>query len=194
MGLAIILDELEKLQKEYPKLKQRLTIEHFGESTPEQSVRIAKLGAVVSANPYYLYSMGDKYVANTVLGQERGSEMVRLGSLVKSNVKFALHSDFTMAPIQPLLLAWIATNRVTADGTLMAHQERVSAYDALKGITINAANLMQLDKITGSIKVGKKADFVILAENPLKIDPMKIKDIKILETVFEGQPFPVLKQ
>jgi predicted amidohydrolase YtcJ len=194
LGLATILDGLEKLQKEYPKLKQRLTIEHFGESTPEQSARIAKLGAVVSANPYYLYSMGDKYVANTVLGQERGSEMVRLGSLVKNKVKFALHSDFTMAPIQPLLLAWIATNRVTADGTLMAPQERVSAYEALKGITINAANLMQLDKITGSIKAGKKADFVILAENPLKIDPMKMKDIKILETVFEGKSFPIKNQ
>jgi predicted amidohydrolase YtcJ len=193
MGLATILDGLEKLQKEYPKLKQRLTIEHFGESTPEQSVRIAKLGAVVSANPYYLYSMGDKYVANTVLGQERGSEMVRLGSLAKNNVKFALHSDFTMAPIQPLLLAWIAANRVTADGTLMAPQERVSPYEALKGVTINAANLMQLDKITGSIKVGKKADFVILAENPVKIDPMKIKDIEILETVFEGHSFPIIK-
>ncbi|CAN1489050.1 COG1574 Predicted metal-dependent hydrolase with the TIM-barrel fold [Flavobacteriaceae bacterium] len=194
LGLETILDELEKLQKELPKLKQRLTIEHFGESKPEQSARIAKLGAVVSANPYYLYSMGDKYVAETVLGQERGSEMVRLGSLVKNKVKFALHSDFTMAPIQPLLLAWIATNRVTADGTLMAPQERVSAYDALKGITINAADLMQLDKITGSIKVGKKADFVILAENPLKIDPMKIKDIKILETVFEGKSFPIKNQ
>jgi len=135
--------------------------------------------------------MGDKYAANTVLGKERGSEMVRLGSLVKNKVKFALHSDFTMAPIQPLLLAWIATNRVTADGTLMASQERVSAYDALKGITIDAANLMQLDKITGSIKVGKKADFVILAENPLKIDPIKMKDIKVLETVFEGKSFPL---
>ncbi len=191
MGLETILDELEKLQKELPQLKQRLTIEHFGESKPEQSARIAKLGAVVSANPYYLYSMGDKYAANTVLGKERGSEMVRLGSLVKNKVKFALHSDFTMAPIQPLLLAWIATNRVTADGTLMASQERVSAYDALKGITIDAANLMQLDKITGSIKVGKKADFVILAENPLKIDPIKMKDIKVLETVFEGKSFPL---
>lgn len=48
-----------------------------------------------------------------------------------------------------------------------------------------------MDDVTGSIKTGKKADFVILAENPMKIDPMKIKDIKILETVFEGKSFPV---
>ncbi|QBN19357.1 amidohydrolase [Flavobacterium nackdongense] len=194
LGLSSILDELEILQKESPKKDHRLTIEHFGQSSPAQSAQIARLGAVVSANPYYLYSMGDKYVSDKVLGKERGSEMVRLGSLVKNKVPFALHSDFTMAPIQPLLLAWIAANRVTADGTLMAPQEKVSVYNALQGITSNAAYMLRLEKETGSIKVGKKADFVILAENPLKIDPIKIKDIKILETVFEGKAFPIKNQ
>jgi predicted amidohydrolase YtcJ len=191
LGLSTILDELEKLQKESPKKDHRLTIEHFGQSSPLQSEQIARLGAVVSANPYYLYSMGDKYVSDKVLGKERGSEMVRLGSLVKNKVPFALHSDFTMAPIQPLLLAWIAVNRITADGTLMAPQEKISVYNALKGITCNAAYVLRLENETGSIKVGKKADFVILAENPLKIAPLKIKDIKIIETVFEGKSFPI---
>jgi predicted amidohydrolase YtcJ len=194
LGLSTILDELEILQKESPKKDHRLTIEHFGQSSPAQSEQIAKLGAVVSANPYYIYSMGDKYVSDKVLGKERGSEMVRLGSLVKNKVPFALHSDFTMAPIQPLLLAWIAVNRITADGTLMAPQEKVSVYNALEGITSNAAYMLRLENETGSIKVGKKADFVILAENPLKINPIKIKDIKILETVFEGKSFPIKNQ
>ncbi len=189
-GLAVILDELEKLQKENPRKDHRLTIEHFGQSSPEQSERIAQLGAVVSANPYYLYTMGDKFAEGN-LGQKRGSEMVRLGSLVKNKVPFGFHSDFTMAPIQPLMLAWIAVNRITADGTLMAPEERIPVYNALQAITSNAAYIIRMDDVTGSIKTGKKADFVILAENPMKIDPMKIKDIKILETVFEGKSFPV---
>lgn len=189
-GLKAILDVLEKLQKEMPKKDHRLTIEHFGQSSAAQAKRIADLGAIVSANPYYLYSMGDKYAAGN-LGEQRASEMVRLGSLLKNKVPFALHSDFTMAPIQPLLLAWIAVNRITADGTVMAAQERIPVYNALQSITSNAAFILRMENVTGSITTGKKADFVILAENPMKIEPIKLKDIKILETVFEGKSFPV---
>ena len=189
-GLTAILDVLEKLQKEKPKKDHRLTIEHFGQSSAAQAKRIADLGAIVSANPYYLYSMGDKYAAGN-LGEQRASEMVRLGSLLKNKVPFALHSDFTMAPIQPLLLAWIAVNRITADGTLMAPQEKIPVYNALQAITCNAAFVLRMEEKTGTIATGKKADFVILEENPMKIEPIKLKDIKILKTVFEGKSFPV---
>jgi predicted amidohydrolase YtcJ len=151
---------------------------------------LTKLGVAVSANPYYLYSMADTYAEGN-LGQEGGSQIVRLGSLDRAGVPFALHSDFTMAPMEPLFLAWIAVNRVTALGTQMAPEEQVSVYRALQGITINAAHVLRLEDITGSITVGKKADFVLLAENPLKIDPMKLKDIAILGTVFEGHPYPI---
>jgi predicted amidohydrolase YtcJ len=190
-GLTAILDELEILQKENPKQDHRLTIEHFGQSSVAQVKRIAELGAVVSANPYYLYAMGDKFSGEKILGKERGSEMVRLGSLLKNNVPFALHTDFTMAPLQPLVLAWVAVNRVTADGTLLAPDERISVYNALQSITSNAAYILRLEDITGSIKVGKKADFVILAENPLKIEAIKLKDVEVLETVYEGKSFPI---
>jgi predicted amidohydrolase YtcJ len=189
-GLTTILDVLEKLQIESPKKDHRLTIEHFGQSSEAQAMRIADLGAIVSANPYYLFSMGDKYAAGN-LGQQRASEMVRLGSLLKNKVPFALHSDFTMAPIQPLLLAWIAVNRITADGTLMAQHEKIPVYNALQAITSNAAFVLQMEDVTGTIKTGKKADFVILAENPMKVEPIKLKDIKVLETVFEGKSFPI---
>ena len=190
-GLTAILDELEILQKENPKKDHRLTIEHFGQSSAAQVKRMADLGAVVSANPYYLYAMADKYSDEKVLGKERASEMVRLGSLLKNKVPFALHTDFTMAPLEPLLLAWVAANRITADGHLMAPEEKVPVYNALQAITCSAAFVLRLDDVTGSIKTGKKADFVILAENPMKVEPIKLKDIKILETVFEGRSFPV---
>lgn len=189
-GLTAILDVLEKLQKEKPKKDHRLTIEHFGQSSAAQAKRIAALGAIVSANPYYLFSMGDKYAAGN-LGEQRASEMVRLGSLLKNKVPFSLHSDFTMAPIQPLLLAWIAVNRITADGKPMAPQEKIPVYNALQAITCNAAFVLRMEEITGTIAKGKKADFVILEENPMKIEPIKLKDIKILETVFEGRRYPI---
>ena len=189
LALTLILDSLEEAKSTHEGQDQRLIVEHFGVSTPEQVARLKKLGVAVSANPYYLYSMADTYAEGN-LGPEQGAQIVRLGSLDRAGVPFALHSDFTMAPMEPLFLAWIAVNRVTALGTRMAPEEKISVYKALQGITINAAYVLRLETMIGSISEGKKADFVLLAENPLKVDPMKIKDIAILGTVFEGRPYP----
>lgn len=186
-GLTVILDTLEALEAKSPRGERRIVIEHFGVSTAAQAARIARLGAVVSANPFYFYSMADKYAAGN-LGAERADELVRLGSLRANNVRFGLHSDFTMAPIDPLLLASIAANRMTADGKVRGVAEKVPVYDALKGITSNAAYVLHMDNEIGSLGVGKKADFVILAQNPMKIAPVKLRDIKVLGTVFEGVP------
>ncbi len=186
-GLTVILDTLEVLEAKSPRGNRRIVIEHFGVSTSAQAARIARLGAVVSANPFYFYSMADKYAAGN-LGAERADELVRLGSLRANHVRFGLHSDFTMAPIDPLLLAWIAANRVTADGKPRGVGERVPVYDALKGITSNAAYVMHMDDQIGSLGVGKKADFVVLAQNPMKMAPLKLRDIKVMGTVFEGVP------
>ena len=91
-----------------------------------------------------------------------------------------------MAPIDPLLLAWIAANRVTADGRTRGVGENVPVYDALKGITSDAAYILHMEDQIGSLAAGKKADFVILAQNPLKTAPAKLREIKVLGTVFEG--------
>ncbi|MEN6485755.1 MAG: amidohydrolase family protein, partial [Syntrophobacteraceae bacterium] len=61
--------------------------------------------------------------------------------------------------------------------------QRVSAEEALRAVTINAAYQEFQEKITGSIEAGKRADFVLLAEDPLAVEPMHIKDIKVLETI-----------
>jgi predicted amidohydrolase YtcJ len=73
--------------------------------------------AIVSANPYYVYSLGDVY-AKQGLGADRARVISRLGSLRRAGARVALHSDFTMAPVRPLLLAWVAANRITADGAV----------------------------------------------------------------------------
>jgi len=89
---------------------------------------------------------------------------------------------------------WVAVNRINEKGNLMCEEERITPQQGLEAITINAARVLGLDHEIGSIRAGKKADFTILEEDPLNIDPIKIKDIDIKATVFEGKVFSLKSQ
>jgi predicted amidohydrolase YtcJ len=78
-------------------------------------------------------------------------------------------------------------NRLTRSNKVIGPDQRVSAYEAMKALTTYAAYQNFEEDIKGAISLGKLADLVILSEDPLKIDPMKIKDIKVLETIKEGK-------
>ncbi len=185
-GLDVVLGISEKLPPQYG---QKLIMEHLGYSTEAQNRRIADMGIMVSAQPNYIRILGDKYAA-TGLGPDRAAQMNRLGSLERKGVPLALHSDFNMAPIDPLYLAWVASNRVTLDGNVKAPAEKLSLDKALRAITIEAAQVIGLDAMVGSIATGKKADFTVLDRDPYAVGAVKLRDVKVQGVVFEGQWFP----
>ncbi len=160
-GLDAVLDILETLQEETPRENSRFTIHHLAYARPDQAERLAELGGMIQANPYYLWALADKY-AETGLGPRRAANMVPLKSFARTGMRIAFHSDFTMAPAQPLLLAWVAATRITAEGNILGLNERLSLYQALRAITIDAAYQLGRDDELGSIEVGKKADFTVL--------------------------------
>ena len=96
-----------------------------------------------------------------------------------------------MAPAHPLTSMWVAVNRINEKGELMSPEERITPQQGLEAITINAARVLGLDHEIGSIRSGKKADFTVLSEDPLEVDPTAIKDINIEATVFEGKIFKI---
>ena len=187
-GLDAVLNTLEKLLLEKPRPDHRFTLEHFGYSTIAQAQRLHTLGAQVSAQPNYVYVLSDNYAQNG-LGYDRASQMVRLGTLERQGTVIALHSDLTMAPADPLFLAWIAANRLTMEGTIMGPSERLSLDKALRAITIEAAHVIGLEDEIGSISAGKKADFAVLEQDPYEVDVTSLKDIPIWGVVFEGIPY-----
>ena len=190
LGIELTLDLLEKMQEEKPRFNHGFTIEHFGFSTPEQIKRIKALGAQVSANVYYLHELSDIY-AKQGIGYERASQMSRLGACFQAGINTALHSDFTMGPAEPLNSAWVAVNRMNHVGEVMCAEECLTSQQALEAITINAAHVLGMAGDTGSLRAGKYADFTILDEDPLTCDPMRLRDLRIHATVFEGSVFPL---
>ena len=97
-------------------------------------------------------------------------------------------SERSVTPVPWILpLVDAGVNRVTPNGTVIGPKERVSPYVALKAVTAYAAYQIKEEKTKGTLEEGKLADFVILEQNPLKVDPKTIKDIKILETIKEGE-------
>jgi predicted amidohydrolase YtcJ len=181
-GLDVVLDGIAALPA---RPAQTITLEHLGFSTEAQNRRIAKLGLMVSAQPNYIRVLGDAY-AKVGLGPERAAKMNRLGSLERKHVTLALHSDFNMAPIDPLYLAWVATNRITIGGRVKAPSERLSLDKALRAITIDAAKVIGMDTVVGSIAVGKKADFAVLDADPYVKGAARLRDVKVQGVIFEG--------
>jgi predicted amidohydrolase YtcJ len=186
-GMDSVLAALQAAQDEKPRFDHRFFMHHVGYHSAAQTDRIAALGAHASVNPYFLHALGDDY-SRVGLGPERASQITRCGSLVRAGVKVSFHSDFMMAPPEPLLLAWCAATRKSYSGKVMAPEERLSLMQALRGITIDAAWALRLEHEIGSIVAGKRADFCILEDDPFELGADALKDLRVVGTVFEGTP------
>ena len=185
LGIQLCIDIVRDMQKRNPRKDHRLTLHHLGYFTADQADEMKELGIEASANPYYLWALAEKYSEHG-LGPKRAKNLVHMKSLKDRGIPFSLHSDFGMAPAEPLTLAWTAVNRMTDKETLVSQDQRVDVFTAMQGITINAARTLQLENEKGSIKVGKIANFTLLNENPFKVKKMHIKDIEVAGVVFRG--------
>jgi predicted amidohydrolase YtcJ len=190
LGLDVVLGVVETLMAENPRADHRTVIVHFANSTEEQIGRIARLGAIVSANPYDPVGFADKY-GEVGLGPERADVMVRANSVLKRDIPLSYHSDLPMGPAAPLTLAWCGVNRMTPSGRVAGPEQRVSVDDALRGVTIEAAYSWRQENRIGSIAPGKVANFTVLDDDPYAVEPIKLKDVGVWGTVFEGAVYPV---
>ncbi len=186
LGVQQVLDYNLLDQQRKPRRDHRFTLHHLGYFTDEQAQQIADQGMEASVNPYYLWALADKY-SQYGLGRERAEHLVRVKSLTGRGVPVSFHSDFSMAPMEPLTLAWTAVNRVTSKGSKFSPEQRIDLYTAMQAITIHAARTLNLEQEIGSIEPGKEANFTLLADNPFKIDPLKLRDIAVIGTVYRGR-------
>lgn len=193
-GMDSVLAALSAAQAQKPRFDHRFIMHHVGFHTNAQSRRMAALGAHASVNPYYIHALADAF-AQSGLGPDRADQIVRAGSIVRNGMSVSFHSDFMMAPMEPLLLAWCAAARITRSGRKVSPEECLSVQQALRGVTIDAAHAINLDHEIGSIVAGKRADFAVLEDDPFAVGADRLKDVRVCGTVFEGGvhmlPLPV---
>lgn len=120
-------------------------------------------------------------------GPEQAAYLSPMRDAIDAGLKPTNHTDFYVAPLDQMFMMWSAVNRVSREGDLVGPDQRITPMEAIKSQTIWAAEQYDEDDRRGSLEPGKIADFVILDNNPLTVDPMAIKNIRVLGTIKDGQ-------
>lgn len=185
---AFILDLYEKIKSQNSPWERRFRIEHAQHLRREDIKRFAEIGVIASVQPYHC--IDDGVWAEKRIGPERIKTTHVYHSLIKSGAILAFGTDWPVAPLNPLFGIYAAVTRQTVDGKNpygWIPEEKISVEEAIKCYTLNAAYASYEEKIKGSIEVGKLADFVVLSDDILSIDPVMIKDVVVEMTIFNGE-------
>ena len=124
---------------------------------------------------------------DSVFGQDCAMRISPTKSTLDRDMPFTVHNDAPVVPPDMIRLLWSSTNRITRSGKILGDQQKISTYDALKAMTLNAAYQHFEDDIKGSIEVGKLADLVVLSEDPLAMPAASLLNLKVIATYSHGK-------
>ncbi len=171
-------------QQKYKK-ELRPVIIHAQVIREDQLEKMKELKMIPSFFLDHIYFCGD-YYHETALGALRAKKVSPLKSAVLKGVIFTIHQNAPVISPNVLFSIHNSVNRTTKKNRVLGEEEQLSIEEALKAVTMYGAYQIYEENEKGSIKAGKKADFIILNKNPLKEEKSHLKDIKILETNKEG--------
>jgi predicted amidohydrolase YtcJ len=180
------LDAIEAAQAGDPELDARPILVHAQMTRPDQLDRMKKLRVIPSFFVLHTYYWGDRH-RERFLGPERAARISPTHTAQEKGVRFTLHCDTPVVPLDPLRLVWAAVNRRTTSGQELGPEERIDVVSALRAVTIDAAFQGFEEDWKGSLEPGKLADLVILGRSPLAVDPADLADIRVLETIIGGR-------
>lgn len=179
------IEAVEKTHEKYPIIdKMRTVMIHAQLLQKGHLPRVKAANIIPSFFVAHVYHWGDIHIEN--FGKERADQISPVKSAIAHDIPYTFHQDSPIIEPDMIETLWIATNRLTKKGVVLGADECISTYEALKGITINGAYQYFEEDTKGSITVGKLGDLVVLDKNPMKVDPANLRDVKVLETIKEG--------
>ncbi|WP_159765423.1 amidohydrolase [Streptomyces sp. HM190] len=183
-AVDVALDALEKAQRLRPRPEARHRIEHAGLVRPDQLPRLGALGMTVVVQPSFLRYYGDDYA--TVMGEERADWLYRGRGFLDHGVRVAGSSDRPVADGAPLRAIRFMVERASESGRLIGAGEAITVEEALRAYTVEAARACRWEADAGSLTAGKRADLVVLGDDPRRVDVSRVADIEVLRTFVEG--------
>jgi predicted amidohydrolase YtcJ len=151
----------------------------------DQVKELRSLGIFPSLFPMHTFYWGDWY--GKIVGPEVAQTISPMRSVLNTGLHATSHTDAPVALPNLLQVVWATVNRTSRSGTVIGPDERVTPYEAMKMITLWGAEQYGEEGNKGSIEAGKLADFVVLSDNPVTIDPTKINTIVVNETIKDGK-------
>ncbi len=133
----------------------------------------------------HTYYFAEAHLANR--GPAQAAYISPMRDAIDAGLRPTNHTDFVVAPLDQMFMLWSAVNRVSRGGAEIGPDQRITALEGLKAMTIWAAEQYGEQDRRGTLEAGKIADLVILDRNPLKVEAAAIKDVKVLETIKEGR-------
>jgi len=178
------LDAWEGALAACPAEDARPILVHAQMARPDQLQRMKKLGVTPSFFSAHVYYWGDRH-RDIFLGPERAARISPAASALALGIGFTTHLDAPVVPIDSMLQLWAPVARLTSSGQPLGPDERISVEQSLRAMTSDAAWQLRLEEQIGSIEPGKRADLVILSDNPLDY-PGDLRDIRIERTLVGG--------
>jgi len=184
-ALQAVLKAVQAALREVPVIEHRTTLQHVQVANDEQFAWMSRLGVSPNFLINHLYYWGDAWL-KSMGGPVKGALTNAAASAKRHGLRFGIHSDHPVTPIDRLLAMSNATNRLSITGAPVGLSERIGIEDALKAITIDAAFLLGEEHDKGSIVIGKLADFTVLDRDLRAMQAADLRSAKVLGSVLGG--------
>jgi predicted amidohydrolase YtcJ len=187
-AISIVLDIFQDIQKTNGVRDRRWRIEHAQHMAPKDFQRFSQLKVIASVQPYH--AIDDGQWAEKRIGPIRAKTTYAFRTFLDNGVHLAFGTDWTVAPLNPMLGLYAAVTRATLDGKHpngWIPEQKITIQEAIEAYTMGSAYAEFEDKEKGSITPGKLADMVLISDNILRIDARAIREAKVEMTMLGGK-------
>jgi predicted amidohydrolase YtcJ len=184
-AIDALIEAHEFAANDDPTKYRNVTVIHAQFTRKDQISKLVEYKIRPSFYTLHTYYFAEAHVANR--GRAQAMYISPMRDAIDAGLRPTNHTDFVVAPLDQMMMLWTAVNRISRAGVEIGPDQRVTPLEGLKAMTLWAAEQYGEEDRKGSLEPGKLADLVVLSANPLKVDPMTIKDIEILETIKEGE-------